>query len=129
MCQKFSVGVINSSFRSGEYKMTTAFDKALAETDCVYCGQCSAVCPVGAIYEKDDTAKVWKALEDPDMHVVVQTAPAVRVSIGEEFGLEPGSIVTGQMVAALRKLGFDKVFDTDFTADLTILEEGSELRD
>ncbi len=128
VCQEVQcVGVINSSFRSGEYKMTTAFDKALAETDCVYCGQCSAVCPVGAIYEKDDTAKVWKALEDPDMHVVVQTAPAVRVSIGEEFGLEPGSIVTGQMVAALRKLGFDKVFDTDFTADLTILEEGSEL--
>ncbi|MCX7970066.1 MAG: [FeFe] hydrogenase, group A, partial [Negativicutes bacterium] len=106
--------------------VTSAFDRGLDQTDCTYCGQCSSVCPTGAIVDRDDTRLVWKALADPDKHVVVQTAPAVRVCLGEEFGLEPGSIVTGQMVSALRKLGFDKVFDTDFTADLTIIEEGSE---
>lgn len=94
---------------------------------CVQCGQCSLVCPVGAIYEQDHTERVWAALADPNKHVVVQTAPAIRVSIGEEMGLEPGQVTTGQMVAALRRLGFDKVFDTDFTADLTIIEEGHEL--
>ena len=94
---------------------------------CVLCGQCSLVCPVGAIYEQDHTEQVWAALSDPDKHVVVQTAPAIRVSIGEEFGLEPAQITTGKLVAALRRLGFDRVFDTDFTADLTIIEEGHEL--
>lgn len=104
-----------------------AFLEPLGDTACVNCGQCTLVCPTAAIHEKDQTAEVWAALSDPGKHVVVQTAPAVRVSIGEMFGLEPGSVVTGQLVAALRKLGFDKVFDTDFTADLTIMEEGSEL--
>ena len=93
----------------------------------VFCGQCVNVCPVGAIYEKDDTQKVWDALNDPDKFVIVQTAPAIRASLGEEFGMDPGSLVTGQMVTALRNLGFDRVFDTDFTADLTIIEEGNEL--
>src|SRR5690554_3422749 len=99
----------------------------LEDAACVQCGQCSLVCPVGAIYEQDHTERVWAALADPDKHVVVQTAPAIRVSIGEEMGLEPGQVSTGQMVAALRRLGFDRVFDTDFSADLTIMEEGHEL--
>ena len=93
---------------------------------CSYCGQCASVCPTGAIVERDDTEKVWDAINDPDKIVIVQTAPSVRVAIGEELGMEPGSIVTGKMVAALRHLGFDKVFDTDFSADLTIMEEGYE---
>ncbi len=99
----------------------------LADVACVQCGQCSLVCPVGAIYEQDHTERVWAALADPKKHVVVQTAPAIRVSIGEEMGLEPGEVTTGQLVAALRRLGFDRVFDTDFSADLTIIEEGHEL--
>jgi NADP-reducing hydrogenase subunit HndD len=99
----------------------------LSDIACALCGQCIHVCPVGAIYENDQTAKVWAALADPNKHVVVQTAPAIRVAIGEEMGLEPGAIVTGKLVAALRRLGFDKVFDTDFAADLTIMEEGHEL--
>lgn len=99
----------------------------LDDVACVQCGQCSLVCPVGAIYEQDHTERVWAALADPQKHVVVQTAPAIRVSIGEEVGLEPGQVSTGQLVAALRRLGFDKVFDTDFAADLTIMEEGNEL--
>ncbi len=106
-----------------------AFNQGLHQVACTYCGQCATVCPTGAIVEKDDTQAVWEALSDPNKHVVVQTAPAVRVALGETLGMAPGSVVTGKMVAALRKLGFDKVFDTDFTADLTILEEGSELID
>ena len=94
---------------------------------CVMCGQCTLACPTGAITERDDTARVWAALADPSKHVVVQTAPAIRASLGEELDLPAGSIVTGKMVAALRRLGFDRVFDTDFTADLTIMEEGHEL--
>ncbi len=121
-----TVGAIYNSHRSYEYNITTAFDMPLEESTCIYCGQCSLVCPVGAIYEKSDIDKVWAALDNPDMHVVVQTAPAVRVSLGEEFGDGRGGIVTGKMVAALSRLGFNKVFDTDFTADLTILEEGTE---
>lgn len=106
-----------------------AFHDKLADVPCVLCGQCALVCPTAAIHEKDDTRAVWEALADPGKHVVVQTAPAVRVSLGEMFGLEPGRVMTGQLVAGLRRLGFDRVFDTDFTADLTIMEEGSELID
>lgn len=106
-----------------------AFNQGLHQVACTYCGQCATVCPTGAIVEKDDTQAVWAALSDSAKHVVVQTAPAVRVALGETLGMAPGSVVTGKMVSALRRLGFDKVFDTDFTADLTILEEGSELID
>lgn len=128
VCQEVQqVAAINTANRSTEYTMSTAFGEALADSPCVYCGQCIAVCPVGALTEKDDTARVWAALDNPDLHVVVQTAPAVRVALGEEFGWQPGTITTGKMVAALKRLGFNKVFDTNFTADLTIIEEGNEL--
>lgn len=109
--------------------VSTAFEQDLGNVACSYCGQCASVCPTGAIVERDDTEKVWDAINDPDKIVIVQTAPSVRVAIGEELGMEPGSIVTGKMVAALRHLGFDKVFDTDFSADLTIMEEGYEFLD
>jgi len=104
-----------------------AFCNDLDEVVCVQCGQCSAVCPVGAISEKDEVDEVWAALDDPEKHVVVQTAPAIRAALGECFGYAPGALVTGKMVSALRRLGFDAVFDTNFTADLTIMEEGTEL--
>lgn len=104
-----------------------AFCSDLDDIVCVQCGQCAAVCPVGAIVERDQIAEVWKALDDPTKTVVVQTAPAIRAALGECFGYEPGTLVTGKMVSALRRLGFDAVFDTNFTADLTILEEGTEL--
>ncbi|KAB3530703.1 NADH-dependent [FeFe] hydrogenase, group A6 [Alkaliphilus serpentinus] len=120
------VGAIYNLNRSFNMEIGTPLGKDLSEISCVYCGQCINVCPVGAIYEKTDIDRVWKALEDEGKHVVVQVAPAVRVSIGEEFGMPPGSILTKKMVAVLRALGFNKVFDTDFTADLTILEEGNE---
>ena len=113
--------------RGFETLIAPAFNEKLANMECVQCGQCSLVCPTGAIIERDDTAKVWAAIADPKKHVVVQTAPATRVQLGEALGAEPGSIVTGQMVAGLRRLGFNKVFDTDFAADLTIMEEGNEL--
>ena len=106
--------------------VSTAFEQDLGKVECSYCGQCASVCPTGAIVEKDDTEKVWSAINDPDKIVIVQTAPAVRVALGEELGMESGSIVTGKMVAALRNLGFDKIFDTNFSADLTIMEEGHE---
>ena len=104
-----------------------AFCHDLEDVVCVQCGQCGAVCPVGAISERDSIADVWKALEDPTKHVIVQTAPAIRAALGECFAYPPGTLVTGKMVAALRRLGFHAVFDTNFTADLTILEEGTEL--
>ncbi len=104
-----------------------AFTSDLDDVVCVQCGQCSAVCPVGAISERDQIQDVWAALDDPTKTVVVQTAPAIRAALGECFGLEPGTVVTGKMVSALRKLGFHAVFDTNFTADLTIMEEGTEL--
>ncbi|QTA37675.1 iron hydrogenase small subunit [Thermosipho ferrireducens] len=105
----------------------TAFDAPVYETDCISCGQCSYICPVGAIYETPDWKKVLKILERKEKILVAQTAPSTRVAIGEEFGMEPGSVSTGKMVAALRRLGFDYVFDTNFAADLTIVEEGTEL--
>jgi len=104
-----------------------AFEQDLVDSPCTFCGQCVAVCPTGALTPFDDTPKIIRALADPKKTVIVQTAPAVRAALGEEFGLEPGTLVTGKMVSALRKLGFDKVFDTDFAADLTIMEEGTEL--
>ncbi|MDR2006174.1 MAG: [FeFe] hydrogenase, group A [Acidaminococcales bacterium] len=106
--------------------VSPAFDAGLDEAACTYCGQCSVVCPTAAITEKDDAEAVWKAISDPTKHVIIQTAPSVRVALGETQGLAPGAIVTGKMVAALRRMGFDKVFDTNFSADLTIMEEGSE---
>ena len=113
--------------RGFESKVVPAMGKNLADSACTYCGQCAVVCPTGAIVERDDTDRVFAALEDPAKHVVVQQAPAIRASLGEEFGMPPGSLVTGRMIAALRRLGFNKVFDTNFTADLTIIEEGHEL--
>jgi NADH-quinone oxidoreductase subunit G/NADP-reducing hydrogenase subunit HndD len=123
------VGVLYSHNRSTEIMISPEYGKNLSEVGCVLCGQCSAVCPVGAIHEKDDTDRVWEALANPRKHVVVQTAPSVRVSIAEEFNLPSGSIETGKLVASLRSLGFNRVFDTDFSADLTIMEEGHELLD
>lgn len=101
--------------------------ESIVNSPCVMCGQCVKVCPTGALTEKSDIEKVWKALEDPNLHVVVQVAPAVRVSIGEMFGINPGTSMTGKLITALKLLGFDRVFDTNFTADLTVIEEGNEL--
>jgi len=121
------VGVLGVTERGFRSLVAPPFNRNLNEVDCTFCGQCINVCPVGALREKDSKQRVWEALNDPNKHVVVQTAPAVRAALGEEFGLPIGTSVTKKMVAALRKLGFDRVFDTDFTADLTIMEEGSEL--
>lgn len=120
------IGVIGANERGFRTNIGSAFTMGLGETSCVSCGQCIAVCPVGAIYEKDSTAEVFAAIADPDKHVIVQTAPAVRAALGEEFGLPIGTGVEGKMASALRMLGFDKVFDTDFSADLTIMEEANE---
>ncbi len=122
-----TVHAINFSDRGFDTKVSTSYERPLGESLCINCGQCILACPVGALHEKESIKPVWKALENPDKYVVVQTAPAVRVAIGEEFGMPIGSRVTGKMTSALRKLGFDKVFDTDFAADLTIMEEGTEL--
>ena len=122
-----TVSVLTPSFRGSKVRVVPSFDLPLVETNCVACGQCVMACPVGALYEKDEVDEVWKVLQDPTKHVIVQEAPAIRAALGEEFGLPPGTLVTGKMIAALRKLGFDKVFDTNFTADLTIIEEGHEL--
>jgi NADP-reducing hydrogenase subunit HndD len=122
-----NISVLDIIGRGHEVTVSPAFGHNLKDVFCAYCGQCAAVCPVGAIMEKDDTDRVWQAIHDPNKHVVVQVAPAIRVSLGEDLELPVGSIVTGQIVTALRMLGFDRVFDTNFTADLTIIEEGHEL--
>jgi len=128
MCKNVQgVAVIDTNERGFRTIVSSAFNKSLNEVPCTMCGQCINVCPVGALREKDDTDKVWEALANKDLHVVVQTAPAVRVALGEEFGMPIGTRVTSKMVAALRRLGFKKVFDTDTAADLTIMEEGTEL--
>ena len=124
-----SVGALSAVNRGFQAVVAPAFEQDMVDSPCVMCGQCVQVCPVGALSEVDDTRKVMMAINDPKKTVVVQTAPAVRVAIGEEFGMEPGTIVTGQLAAVLRQLGFDYVFDTDFAADLTIMEEGTELLD
>jgi NADH-quinone oxidoreductase subunit G/NADP-reducing hydrogenase subunit HndD len=121
------VGILYTHNRSTDVCVSPEYGKKLSDVGCVLCGQCVLACPVGAIYEKEDIDKVWDALNDPKKHVVVQVAPSVRVSIAEEFGQEPGTISIEKLVSSLRLLGFDKVFDTDFTADLTIIEEGNEL--
>lgn len=130
VCSKTQgIGVIGANERGFKTFIGSAFDMGLGETSCVSCGQCIAVCPVGAIAEKDYTKPVLEAIADPEKTVIVQTAPAVRAGLGECFGLPIGTNVEGKMVAALRKLGFDKVFDTDFAADLTIMEEATEFLD
>jgi NADP-reducing hydrogenase subunit HndD len=120
------VHALTKSNRGFDSLVGPSFERKLEESECVKCGQCSAYCPVAAIYEKDATAAVWEALDDPEMIVVAQEAPAVRVALGEEFGLEPGTNVVGEMYTALRMLGFDYIFDTNFGADLTIMEEAME---
>ena len=125
-CANQAVSVIGLQNRGFVTSVGCAFETPVVETSCIYCGQCIVSCPVGALYEKNDIPKVQKAIDNPEKHVVVQTAPAVRAALGEEFGLPMGTPVTGKMVAALRRLGFDKVFDTDTSADLTIMEEGTE---
>ncbi|NLY53338.1 MAG: 4Fe-4S binding protein [Firmicutes bacterium] len=122
-----SVGVLAPTARGFDTIVAPEAESSLNDVACVLCGQCIMVCPTGALREADNTEAVFAALSDPSKHVIVQTAPAIRVALGEEFGYEPGTIVTGKMVSALRRLGFDAVFDTDFAADLTIWEEANEL--
>ena len=127
VCEEQYVGVIGANNRGIDTNIGTPFEVGLSNVPCISCGQCTAVCPTGALVEKDDTDKIWEALADPTKHVVVQTAPSIRATLGECFDMPIGTNVEGKMVAALRRLGFDKVFDTDFAADLTIVEEANEL--
>jgi NADP-reducing hydrogenase subunit HndD len=128
MCNEVqTVGVLSAINRGFNAVVSPAFEMNLDHSVCTYCGQCVAVCPTGALTEVDQTGQVIRALSDPSKTVIVQTAPAVRAALGEEFGMEPGTLVTGKLVAALRRLGFNYVFDTDFAADLTIMEEGTEM--
>ncbi len=128
-CRQQFVSVIGANDRGIDTHIGTPFEKQLADVPCVSCGQCTVVCPTGALVEKDDTAKVWEALADQSKTVIVQTAPSIRATLGECFGMPIGANVEGKMVAALRRLGFDKVFDTDFGADMTIVEEATEFLD
>jgi NADP-reducing hydrogenase subunit HndD len=121
------IGVLNAQNRGFKTTIGPGSDLQLNNVDCVFCGQCVAVCPVGALQEKDSIEDVWQAIYDKNKRVVVQTAPAIRAALGEEFGYQPGTIVTGKMAAALKNMGFDDAFDTNFAADLTIIEEGYEL--
>ena len=121
------LGILDFAYRGSNMTVTTAFDKPLAETDCVGCGQCRVVCPTGAITIKHNIHPVWEALADPNIRVVVQIAPAVRVAIGDKFGIPKGENSLGKLVAALRRMGFDEVYDTNFGADLTVIEESKEL--
>ncbi|MGE4585735.1 MAG: NADH-dependent [FeFe] hydrogenase, group A6 [Mangrovibacterium sp.] len=121
------VSALTVAGRGDEMRIATFFEKSIHEVVCTTCGQCIIHCPTGALVERNYIEEVWEAIADPERHVVVQTAPAVRVGLGEELGLPPGTRVTGKMVTALKRLGFDSVLDTDFTADLTIIEEGHEL--
>lgn len=130
VCEKVQgIGVIGANERGFKTYIGSAFDMGLGETSCVSCGQCIAVCPTGALREKDYIDEVLEAVADPDKYVCVQTAPSVRAALGEEFGYPMGTDVEGKMAAALRRIGFDKVFDTDFSADLTIMEEAHEFLD
>ena len=124
-----TVGALHAVNRGFMSVVAPAFEQELTDSPCTFCGQCVAVCPTGALTEVDDTPRIVRALADPTKKVIVQTAPAVRAALGEEFGMPAGTLVTGKMVAALRRIGFDRVFDTDFAADLTIMEEGTELLD
>ena len=126
-CNQQGISVIGANARGIDTHIGSAFELPLNATSCISCGQCIVNCPVGALYEKDDTEKVFQAISDPTKHVVVQAAPAVRATLGECFDMPIGTDVTGKMFAALRRLGFDKVFDTNFAADLTIMEEATEL--
>ncbi|MDP4205060.1 MAG: NADH-dependent [FeFe] hydrogenase, group A6 [Bacteroidota bacterium] len=121
------VSALTVAYKGNNMKITTFFDKPMNDVVCTNCGQCVNHCPTGALIEKNYIEEVWEAIGNPEKHVIVQTAPAVRIGLGEEFGFNPGERVTGKMVAALKRLGFDTVLDTDFTADLTIIEEGNEL--
>jgi len=121
------VSILNPQFRGFATVVSPGLDLPLNSSACTFCGQCTTVCPVDALKEKDATEIVWKALQDPTKTVVIQTAPAIRAALGVEFGYEPGNCVTGQMASALKEMNFNYVFDTDFAADLTILEEGTEL--
>ncbi|MDQ2087053.1 NADH-dependent [FeFe] hydrogenase, group A6 [Herbivorax sp. ANBcel31] len=128
MCNEVQTcGILSGIGRGFNSFVGPAFNMPMVESSCTYCGQCVQVCPTAALTEVNHTDKVWEALNNPDKHVIVQTAPAIRVALGELFGMEAGTIVTGKMVNALKRLGFDAVFDTDFGADLTIMEEASEL--
>ena len=128
-CDQQGISVIGANARGFDTHVSSAFDKDLADVACISCGQCIVNCPTGAIVEKDNTAEVFAAINDPEKFVIVQTAPSIRATLGEAFGMSIGTNVEGKMVAALRRLGFDKVFDTDFAADLTIMEEANELLD
>ncbi len=126
-CKKQGIGVLSFLNRGFNTSVGPAYDISMADAPCIYCGQCIVACPVGALHEKEETDKVWAAIQDPSKHVVMQVAPAVRAAIGEEFGLPIGTRATGKMFAAMKRLGADKVYDTNWGADLTIMEEGTEL--